>query len=706
MANTIFSGARFRLPYYATTGTDLTSVSQLTWTPSTTTLQINGGSMQVVRNSDVGLVFFNQHHSTPATSSFTMTRSRGTFTSQLPVQAGDYIGRFTFRANTAAGNTVTAVDISAVVDTGSVSAGSLNSKLVFTTRRGATEVTSLVITSETTSTSVSTGRVQIPQGGLGVDGAIYAGNIFTNGTRVSTFDGAYSSLSEKPTLFSGSYTDLTNKPTIPAAQVNSDWTASSGVAQILNKPTLFDGAYDSLTGKPTLFSGSYTDLTNKPTLFSGSYTDLTNKPTIPTNLDSLTDVIISSPSNGQVLKYNGTNWVNDSDATSGGTTFSDIIKTTRGNTTPDFDFTGNGTADLSDVTNGYLKFANYGGASSPPALTPYTWMEGSWAATTGSHGIIACVEGNAINALRKIVELPIRPTGDTMFIGNVNNSQESISGLFVSGEQVGIFGFDDDAGQSTKKQMSIVSTNDGSNAWNIEGDLVNVQGDLDVWGTFYPGPLGSSLRSSKGNLTVPFDFDGNGTVELVDSTNGYAKMITSSKATTGAPALTSFTWIEGTWATTTGSHAVISCVQGNSTNVLKKIVDLPPIQTGDTMFIGNLDQNQRAASGYYVHGEQVGMFAYDNNGGQDETTSTMSIRTTTDGSGRMELRASGGIRTFNTLTVSGGLIATGSTAYMQTKSYTDTAARDTAITGPVAGMIVLAGTTFYGYNGSAWVAFN
>ena len=28
------------------------------------------------------------------------------------------------------------------------------------------------------------------------------------------------------------------------------------------------------------------------------------------NLDSLTDVVVSSPSNGQFLKYNGTNWVN------------------------------------------------------------------------------------------------------------------------------------------------------------------------------------------------------------------------------------------------------------------------------------------------------------------------------------------------------------------------------------------------------------
>ena len=37
---------------------------------------------------------------------------------------------------------------------------------------------------------------------------------------------------------SGSYNDLTDKPTIPAAQVNSDWNANSGVAEILNKPTI------------------------------------------------------------------------------------------------------------------------------------------------------------------------------------------------------------------------------------------------------------------------------------------------------------------------------------------------------------------------------------------------------------------------------------------------------------------------------------
>ena len=38
--------------------------------------------------------------------------------------------------------------------------------------------------------------------------------------------------------FSNDYNDLDNLPIIPAAQVNSDWNAVSGVAEILNKPTI------------------------------------------------------------------------------------------------------------------------------------------------------------------------------------------------------------------------------------------------------------------------------------------------------------------------------------------------------------------------------------------------------------------------------------------------------------------------------------
>jgi hypothetical protein len=54
--------------------------------------------------------------------------------------------------------------------------------------------------------------------------------------------------------------------------------------------TNFDGAYSSLSGKPTFAtvatSGSYSDLTNTPILFSGAYADLSGKPTIPSAIYS------------------------------------------------------------------------------------------------------------------------------------------------------------------------------------------------------------------------------------------------------------------------------------------------------------------------------------------------------------------------------------------------------------------------------------
>ena len=101
------------------------------------------------------------------------------------------------------------------------------------------------------------------------------------------FSGSYNDLTNKPDLSiyaqsanlatvatSGSYNDLTDKPTIPAAQVNSDWDAVSGVAQILNKPSLAAVAT----------SGSYTDLSNTPTI---SLTTTTGSEAITVNSDSL-----------------------------------------------------------------------------------------------------------------------------------------------------------------------------------------------------------------------------------------------------------------------------------------------------------------------------------------------------------------------------------------------------------------------------------
>ena len=52
----------------------------------------------------------------------------------------------------------------------------------------------------------------------------------------ANLDGQWTTLATVATT--GDYDDLLNKPTIPAAQVNSDWNAVSGVAEILNKPTI------------------------------------------------------------------------------------------------------------------------------------------------------------------------------------------------------------------------------------------------------------------------------------------------------------------------------------------------------------------------------------------------------------------------------------------------------------------------------------
>ena len=118
--------------------------------------------------------------------------------------------------------------------------------------------------------------------------ALFSGSYSDLTNKPNLFDGTYASLIGKPTTFTPAahthsisdvtglqtsldsklgvgasipYSSLTGAPNIPAAQVNSDWTAVSGVSQILNKPVLATVAT----------SGSYADLTNKPTIPSVNY---------------------------------------------------------------------------------------------------------------------------------------------------------------------------------------------------------------------------------------------------------------------------------------------------------------------------------------------------------------------------------------------------------------------------------------------------
>lgn len=98
-------------------------------------------------------------------------------------------------------------------------------------------------------------------------------------------------------------------PTIPPAQVNSDWNAVGGVAEILNKPTIpttLDSLTDVNAPAPTA---------NNVLYWNGSVWKNGEVP-----LDSLSNVTVPAPTNGQVLTYDTaiSTWVAATPASGGG----------------------------------------------------------------------------------------------------------------------------------------------------------------------------------------------------------------------------------------------------------------------------------------------------------------------------------------------------------------------------------------------------
>jgi len=86
---------------------------------------------------------------------------------------------------------------------------------------------------------------------------------------VSSFDGNYSSLTNKPSLFDGDYNSLTNKLSVDNSTIKQYANGTIYVPSETATATFSSNAQGSI---------SYNDLTDKPTLFSGNYSDLTNKP--------------------------------------------------------------------------------------------------------------------------------------------------------------------------------------------------------------------------------------------------------------------------------------------------------------------------------------------------------------------------------------------------------------------------------------------
>ena len=158
-------------------------------------------------------------------------------------------------------------------------------------------------------------------------------NLLSSG---SNFDGDYNSLTNKPVLFSGNWSDITGTPALFSGNYNDLYNRPT-IPQDLGDLTNNAGYLKTITSSHVVTALGYTPQ-NAATAFGGSYTDLTNKPTIPadvsdltdsngllggggggaTTLAALTDVDTTGATAGQVLKFDGTEWVAAADATTGG----------------------------------------------------------------------------------------------------------------------------------------------------------------------------------------------------------------------------------------------------------------------------------------------------------------------------------------------------------------------------------------------------
>lgn len=147
---------------------------------------------------------------------------------------------------------------------------------------------------------------------LNYDGYFYATKLYSGGSEVLTGHQAIKTLKTDNTAAqtassseaiagsgtinlhkvskTGSYNDLLNKPTIPAAQVNSDWNATSGVAQILNKPTIptksswnYDDVYVKYSAAQTLTDAQKTQARSNIGAGTSSFTGYTSSNKLSTN---------------------------------------------------------------------------------------------------------------------------------------------------------------------------------------------------------------------------------------------------------------------------------------------------------------------------------------------------------------------------------------------------------------------------------------
>jgi hypothetical protein len=262
------------------------------------------------------------------------------------------------------------------------------------------------------------GTLGTTQGGTGITTLGSAGQVLTvnsGGTGLVYSSVAASNVTGLAAVATtGSYTSLTNTPTIPAAQVNADWNASSGVAQILNKPTI-PTAYTLPTASSSVLGGV---MVGSGLAINSGVLSATN-----TNTGTVTSVGLTAGSNkvsvsGSPITSSGSITVDVNPANISLTALSGTLATTQG-----------GTGLTSLGTAGQVLAVNAG-------ATGLTWVAPSTytlpAATTSTLGGV--IVGSGLSISSGVLSATNTNTGTVTSVGlTAGSNKVSVSGSPITG---------------------------------------------------------------------------------------------------------------------------------------------------------------------------------------------------------------------------------------------------------------------------------
>ncbi|RMD50718.1 hypothetical protein D6827_03550, partial [Candidatus Parcubacteria bacterium] len=266
--------------------------------------------------------------------------------------------------------------------------------------------------------------------------------------------------------------------------IRSAGTLISSAVNVVDFGSIFNvvnqGADSVTVDLSTTGSGNIVLATN-PTITAPTIGDFTNMQHDHSNaanggqfpIDNLSNVTITNPTSGEVLKYNGTSWVNDVDATGGGgapTSATYVTLSTDATLTAERTLTG--TTNEIDITDG--------GANNNVSLSISQTPD--FSNKTLQTDTLFAIEGNTAD-LNETLFKAAEPTADNVITFPDLSGEVSLLGQTIEGSEITdatITDSDISATAAIAESKIAFATNDGSRHDHVAADIVDLNAGTDI----------------------------------------------------------------------------------------------------------------------------------------------------------------------------------------------------------------------------------